>query len=418
MIGIIGCGASGMLAAIMAAREGASVTVFEHNDRAGRKLLATGNGRCNLANEDQSAEWFRSDLPETAQVVLEHFSKKDVLDFFRGIGIPVRCRRGYWYPQCEQASAVVTALEAELRRLQVRVMYGVDVTRVDVIKNTDGSGFNLTVKEQGGAASPAFVDRLVLACGGPAGDRLGQSDFGFRTLRALGVPVTRYQPALVPLETDQDGKKEIAGVRMEAALTLDCGDKEYLEKGEIVWTDYGISGIPVMQLSRFAAKALNAGEKVTLTVRMIPEADGAEIRDMVLSRAVDPAFTSRNAAEALCGLVQGKISLWLMKRAGIDPEEPFAGVPRERLEKYAAGLSGLALKVTGLRPYAQAQTTCGGVPLSEINPDTMEINAIPGLYVTGELLDVDGACGGYNLQWAFATGAVAGRALGGTRRNA
>ena len=418
MIGIIGCGASGMLAAIMAAREGASVTVLEHNDRAGRKLLATGNGRCNLANEDQSAEWFRTDMPGIAQSILKQFSKNDVLDFFRGIGIPVRCKRGYWYPQCEQASAVVTALTEEMRRLNVRVMYGASVTRVDVITNTDGSGFNVTVKEQGGNSRTVFFDKLMLACGGPAGDRLGQSDFGFRTLRAIGVQVMRYQPALVPLETDQDGKKDIAGVRMEASLTLSCGDAEHREKGEIVWTEYGISGIPVMQLSRFAAKALSAGEKVTLTVCMIPESDAEEIRNEVLSRAESPVFASRNAAEALCGLVPGKISLWLMKRAGIDPLEPFADISKERLERYASELSGLTLTVTGLRPYAQAQTTCGGVPLSEINPDTMEITAIPGLYVAGELLDVDGACGGYNLQWAFATGAVAGRALGSTRRNA
>ncbi|MBO4652400.1 MAG: aminoacetone oxidase family FAD-binding enzyme [Lachnospiraceae bacterium] len=418
MIGIIGCGASGMLAAIMAAREGASVTVFEHNDRPGRKLLATGNGRCNLANEDQSEEWFRSDMPETAQAVLRHFSKNDVLDFFRGIGIPVRCKRGYWYPQCEQASAVVTALSEEMRRLNVRVMYNVDVTRIDVVKDTDGTVFNLTVKEQGGASRTVSADKLVLACGGPAGDRLGQSDFGFRTLRALGVPVTRYQPALVPLETDQDGKKDIAGVRMEVSLTLACGDTEYREKGEIVWTEYGISGIPVMQLSRFAAKALTAGDAVALKVCMIPDAGEDEIREMVISRKGNPAFTSRNAAEALCGLVPGKMSQWLMKRAGIDPAEPFTGIAKECLERYASELSGLVLTVKGLRPYAQAQTTCGGVPLSEINPDTMEIKSIPGLYVTGELLDVDGACGGYNLQWAFATGAVAGRALANTRRNA
>ena len=418
MIGIIGCGASGMLAAIMAARSGCKVTVLEHNDRPGRKLLATGNGKCNLTNEDQSGGNFRSDLPEIAQAIRGQFSKEELLGFFREIGIPAHCRRGYWYPQCEQASAVVTALAEELRRLRVRVLYGVDVVRAERSAKGGNDSFIVTLNDSGITRTMRF-DQMVLACGGPAGDRLGQSDFGFRALRSLGVPVMRYQPALVPLvleRTGVDAKADIAGVRLEAELTLVCGTDEYREKGEIVWTDYGISGIPVMQLSRYAAKALNDRREVRITVDMVPDFTADEIYQEVMSRRMNPVFTERNASEALLGIVPEKISNWLMTRAGISAKEPFAKTSEAGLARYAEDMSGLTLRVKGLRPYAQAQTTCGGVPLSEVIPETMEIKAVPGLYVTGELLDVDGACGGYNLQWAFATGAVAGRALG--RRNA
>lgn len=413
MVGIIGCGASGMIAAIMAAREGCKVTVLEHNDRPGRKLLATGNGRCNLTNEDQSEENFRTNEPGIAKKILRQFTKDDILSFFGGIGILTHCRRGYWYPRSDQASAVVTALSEEMKRLGVQVLYGAEVTKVS--RGTAEEAFSVKASVQGEAKEFSF-ERLLIACGGSAGDHLGQSDFGFRVLRSLGVPVMRYRPALVPLELRGHDGRLIAGTRMDAAVTLQgCGDEfptsSLTETGEIVWTDYGISGIPVMQLSRYAALALDAGREVLLSICMVPSVGNEKLRDMVLARAYDPVFSSRNAAEALCGFVPDKVSAWLIKRADIDPTARITDISEDRLYRYAEELGEVVFPVKGLRSYAQAQTTCGGVSLTEINPDTMEVLSVSGLYVTGELLDVDGACGGYNLQWAFATGAVAGRAL-------
>ena len=425
MIGIIGCGASGMLAAIMAARGGCEVTVLEHNDKPGRKLLATGNGHCNLTNEDQSESNFRTDCLSEAQKILEQFPKQAILSFFEEIGILTHCKRGYWYPQCDQAAAVVTALEEEMKRLTVHVVYGADVTRI-----TKGEQFTVTATVQGNVNEFSFK-RLILACGGPAGDHLGQSDFGFRALRSLGIPVMRYRPALVPLELENYDGKSIAGVRMEASVRLHVYDhiidtenssetssepKILEESGEIVWTDYGISGIPVMQLSRYAAKALDSGREVTVSIRLLPENDTKTIHELVLSRSESPVFSSRNALEGLCGFVPAKLSAWIMKRAGIDPASRMCDVSKDMLLRYATELDQMTFRVKGLRPYAQAQTTCGGVPLTEIDTGTMEVRSVPGLYITGELLDVDGACGGYNLQWAFACGAVAGRAIAGTQQ--
>ena len=410
MIGIIGCGASGMLAAITAAREGASVTVFEHNEKPGRKLLATGNGKCNLTNDNQSPENFRGDDREAIGRILNIFTKDDELAFFREIGIITREKRGYRYPHSEQAASVVNALAAEMNRLRVRVIYGADVTGVA----RDGDSYVISYT-CGGAANEARVTSCILACGGPAGERLGESDTGFRILRKLGVAVGRYVPALVPLITENKHARTVSGVRLEAGVTLfvterDGAKKEYKERGEIVFTDYGVSGIPVMQLSRFAAVALDRGGRAQITLDFMPEYTTEEVSEEVKRRATDTHFSNRSVEESLEGLVPGKLRYVLLLRAGVDPVKAAASMTDAEIAAVTTELTAMTMTVTGTRPFANAQVTCGGVPLSEIVPERCEVKNMPGLFVTGELLDMDGNCGGYNLQWAFATGAIAGRA--------
>ena len=410
MIGIIGCGASGMLAAITAAREGASVTVFEHNEKAGRKLLATGNGKCNLTNDNQSPDKFRGDDRESIGRILDTFTKDDELAFFREIGIVTKEKRGYRYPHSEQAASVVNALAAEMNRLRVRVIYGADVTGVA----RDGDSYVISYTCDG-KASEARVASCILACGGPAGERLGESDAGFRILRKLGVAVGRYVPALVPLLAENKHAKTVSGVRLEAGVTLkvserDGGVSEYQEHGEIVFTDYGVSGIPVMQLSRFAAVALDRGGRAEITFNFMPEYTAEEVSEEIGRRAKGEHFSNRSVEEALEGLVPGKLRYVVLLRVGVDPLKSADRLSDCEIAAVTGELTAMTLTVTGTRPFANAQVTCGGVALSEISPISCEVKSMPGLFVTGELLDMDGNCGGYNLQWAFATGAIAGRA--------
>lgn len=435
MIGIIGCGASGMMAAICAARAGRQVTVLEHNDRPGRKLAVTGNGHCNLTNDNQTQEAYRTADPEIASRILATFSKEELLAFFRQIGVLTREKNGYWYPYSGNAQTVVAALSAEMKRLGVRVLYGADTQ--SVIRLADG---RYVVRAQVGSEMREMTfDRLVLACGGPAGDKLGQSDFGFRALRRLSVAVSNYAPALVPLQLDNPHSKMIAGVRMEAEVTLRADGAEHSERGEIVWTEYGVSGIPVMQVSRFASMAFKAREAasrgmdsgaygryaadasgresgpVTITIRLMPDHTAEQIREITEEMLTSAMFASEAAASVLGGMADAKIVRWILLLAGVPEDAACKEISPDTRAMIADMFTRIELPVTGVRTYAQAQTTCGGVPLTEINPETMESYRCRGLYITGELLDVDGTCGGYNLHWAFATGAAAGRALGENR---
>lgn len=407
MIGIIGCGASGMVAAIYAARAGASVTILEHNGKPGRKILATGNGHCNLTNEEQGIGNFRGEDTDAIREILAGFTKEDELALFAELGVPTTCKRGYWYPRTGQAATVATALAEELARLRVRILYGTDVKAI----RAENDGFVVSAVTGDGSRDYRF-DKIVLACGGPAGDRLGQSDDGFRMLRELSVPISPVMPALVPLCLENRQAKTISGVRTEADLTLGCGEREYREHGEIVWTDYGISGIPVMQLSGFASEALSEKLPVTIRLDFLGEYTREQLLDELVTRTKSPYTAPKNAEGALAGFVPGKLSYALLKRAGIDETAPAAGLTIEKLSAFADQLKAMTLTVTGTRDFTYAQVAKGGVPLSEIDPKTMELRSVPGLYVTGELLAVDGNCGGYNLQWAFATGATAGRSLG------
>ena len=406
MICIIGCGASGMLAAIQAARAGAAVTVLEHNDRPGRKLLATGNGKCNLTNDNQSLENFRGECREEIAGIVDAFSEEALLSFFREIGILTKEKRGYRYPRSEQALSVVTALSSEMRRLRVRVLFGADVTKVSGSDNDYEIFYTIDGKEY-----RMRSETLVFACGGPAGERLGQSDFGLRMLRTLGVPVNTPTPALVPLLCKNPHAKTVSGVRMEAGVTLTVGNESYKEHGEIVWTDYGISGIPVMQLSRYASEALRDGRcPVTIAVNSLPDMTAEEISAEIGRRTSEEAFHGRSAEEAMDGLVPKKLLFVLLKDSGIDPEAPVSAVTDKKREELGRRLAKSEYTVTGTRPWEYAQVMRGGVPLTAIDPESCEVRGHAGLFVTGELLDMDGNCGGYNLQWAFATGTVCGRA--------
>ncbi len=408
---VIGGGASGMVAAIMAARNGHSVTIWEHNDKLGKKLYATGNGKCNLTNSAYSPEYYRGGDSSLVEAMLEQFSVEDTKTFFRSLGLMLKERNGYWYPMSEQAASVVSVLTYELRRLGVRIMLNCDVN--GLAKTDERFELSYVHREQG--KGTATADKVILACGGKAGQNLGAGDGGYRLAQALGHSVTPLVPALVPLCSKEKWLKTVSGVRLEVGLTLEgvCSGQKATktERGEMIFADYGISGIPVMQLSRYASEWLDRGAHVCVYVDLLPNVAAAELKKGIEQRISGEIYADRTAEEAMCGILPKKLMYVILKQAAVDPEIGVTHITSRQTHALAALIKGLPIHITGTKPFENAQVTAGGIPLSEVEMHTCQSKLVHGLYLTGELLDVDGTCGGYNLQWAWSTGVIAGQSI-------
>ncbi len=409
---VIGGGASGMVAAIFAAERGHAVTILEHNDKLGKKLYATGNGKCNLTNSAFPPACYRGGEEDFVVTVLEAFSPEDTKAFFRRIGLMLKEKRGYWYPQSEQAASVVSVLTYELRRLRVRVMTDCEVKKVVRLSN-EAPHFQIEYIHKENGANAAKADAVILACGGMAGQNLGAGDWGYRFAKSLGHSVTSLTPALVPLCTEERWVRSVSGVRLDVGLTIGSDDASLSmkEKGEIVFADYGISGIPVMQLSRYAADWRRKGHNVYASIDLLPEVSEDALSEILNEHLYGNLFAERTAEEALCGMLPKKLLYAVLKLAGIDPIMSAKKVPHNKVSSLVDTMKRLRLSVSGERSYEFAQVTAGGVCLEEVDPTTCESRLVDGLYFTGELLDVDGTCGGYNLQWAWSTGAIAGKSV-------
>lgn len=387
---VIGAGASGLMAAIRAGRNGASVTVLERMEKPGKKLLMTGNGKCNLTNIHMEAPGaFRGKKPEFAKGVLGQFTAKDTLDFFHDLGVMTKEKRGCVYPYTDQASTILEALLLEAGRLGVRLKYKEEVQ--DICPLPEG-GFRVQT-----ATWSYQADKVILAAGTQAASLSGFQDFGFQLSKKLGHRIIPPLPALVPLKTAGNFPGLVSGVRSQAHLTLTVDGKAAAsDRGELQWTAYGISGIVVFQLSRFAVRALAEGKSVSVIVDLLPDCTQKEIEEM--ANRIAPEFL-------LNGLFAKKMQKALIKSCfGKKPPVWNSAA----ILKVLSLAKHLELKITGSRGFAYAQVCCGGVSVREINPDTLESRRVPGLYLTGELIDIDGMCGGYNLQWAWSSGYVAG----------
>ena len=408
---VIGGGASGMAAAIAAAGRGADVTILEHMDRVGKKILSTGNGRCNLTNRKLDAACYHSNQEDFPMKVLEHFSPDDTISWFRGMGLEVRERQGYYYPASDQASSVLDVLRIRLRELGVDVVCGIEPASIQV----SAEGFKVICRKREGGSLKYCGNALILAPGSKAAPSTGSDGSGYRLAQELGHRMIRPLPALVQLRCQGNLYKAMAGVRTEAKLVLSASGQELAQdRGELQITDYGLSGIPAFQISRYASRALDERKKVTVTVDFLPSREKREILDWIFrNRAL---FPDRSGEELLGGLMNKKLALGLLKLAGIRPGDPAGGWSRKQIEALCRQIKGYEALVQSVNPFANAQVCCGGVDTREIDPETLESRLVPGLYLIGELLDVDGICGGYNLQWAWATGNLAGRAAAGAVR--
>lgn len=398
-IGIIGGGASGMMAAITAASEGAHVILLEHKDRIGKKILSTGNGRCNFTNTHQEPICYHSENPAFPWGIIEQFDSRDVISFFLQLGVYSKNRNGYIYPNSDQASAVLDALRMELDRLGVEVRTGVSVDEIRPGKK----GFTICTDK-----GNVRVDRVILCTGSKAAPATGSDGSGYDLAKKLGHHLIPVLPALVQLRCEGNFFKSIAGVRVNGRVSI-LSDGEYIAKdtGELQLTDYGISGIPVFQVSRYASRLLYEKKDVYAELDFMPDFTLEQLEAFLKARA--QTRPEKPADMFLIGLFHKKLSeLWI--RQMHIPREKKAGELNDAELRFLAHLiKGFLVRVTGTNPYEQAQVCCGGVDTAEVDERTLESRYVDGLYFAGEILDVDGICGGYNLQFAFSSGYVAGK---------
>ncbi len=397
-IAIIGGGASGMMAAITAASHGAEVTIYEAKDRPGKKILATGNGKCNFTNIVQEDTCYRGTDASFSKAARTAFSLEQTLDFFKSIGIEPKNRNGYVYPNSEQAASVADALVMELRAKKVNVI-------LEQVYSVKGADEAFAVKSEGGIRE---FDKVILCCGSPAGMKNHKEFTGYELAERFGHHITPLIPALVQLRCKEKWFKTVSGVRTEGVITVYENDKPIAkERGELLFAEYGLSGIPVFQVSRFAGKAVHRGSMVTCKLDLLPNYSLDEVTELLQNRLV--SLKNRTAEEMLTGLQNHKLNYIMLKECNIDPvTDSKKAYKPEDLQRLAKLYKGLTCHVTELNPFANAQVCAGGVDTSEIVPDTMESRLVKGLYFAGELVDVDGTCGGYNLQWAWSSGYVAG----------
>ena len=402
-VGIIGGGASGLVAAIGAARNGAEVTVIEHMDRVGKKILSTGNGRCNLTNYKMEEDCYRCGRKDFPMQVIRGFDVKETLDLFMGLGIVPKDRNGYVYPNSDQAASVLDVLRTELERLKVRILLSCQIEKIEKKKN---GGF-LVHTDQG----KVETDALILAAGSKAAPSTGSDGSGYEYARQLGHSVIKPLPALVQLRCQGNLYKQMAGIRTEAEVRLQAdGITLASDRGELQITDYGLSGIPIFQVSRYAARALDEGRQVSALLDFFPSKSMEDTRTMLKQRKA--ALGYRPSGEFLNGVLNKKLAAVLLKQAGIPLDVTCARIKDSQLETLTVQVKQFEVPVISTNSFEQAQVCCGGVDTRELRPDTMESKLVKGLFLVGELTDVDGICGGYNLQWAWSTGAVAGRTAG------
>lgn len=403
---IVGAGASGMAAALACGQGGGRILLLDRLEQMGRKLLVTGNGKCNITNLHQEPACYRSETPEQIAPVFRVFSMEDTLAWLRELGIPTREKNGYVYPYSEQASSVREALELSvIAHPSVTFLGGADVT--DIEKTAKGYRIRVRFLEEGAKMRFYESDNVILATGGLAGPKFGCDGSGYRLARALGHRIIEPLPALTALKSSAPFLKKVSGVRNQARLTLLVdGQEAASEEGELQWTDYGISGVAVFQVSRFAVLALKEGKNVALSLDFMPgisEEDRGE-----LFRTLRKNNPKRQMQALLHGLFPAKLVPVLLREARIAPEQPAGELDAAAWAALAAVIEHFSLRINGFLGYEKAQVTRGGVPLAELTAD-LESRRHLGLFFAGEVVDVDGTCGGYNLQWAFSSGTIVGQ---------
>ena len=398
-IAVIGGGASGMIAAITAAKLGGNVTLYEAKDRLGKKILATGNGKCNYTNLVQNEECYRGMFPLFSKEVRTTFSVEHTIQFFKEIGIEPKYKNGYVYPNSEQASSVADAMIMELHTLPVAIEYQ-KVQKVQFVKDY----YTVTTEKE-----TKEFDKVILCCGSFAGMKDTKEFLGYEFAKSLGHSIVPIVPALVQLRCKEKWFKTIAGVRTEGIVTIYENKKQVArEQGELLFAEYGLSGIPIFQISRFASKALYDKKQVTCSIDLLPQFSLEQIEQLLQKRL--QTMKQRTAEQLLIGLLNHKLNYILLKECGICPTEQSVQAFKKASEvkKLATLYKNLTCEVIDTNSFANAQICAGGVNTKEINPSTMESKLKKGLYMAGELVDVDGTCGGYNLQWAWSSGYVAG----------
>lgn len=401
-VAVIGAGASGMMAAITASEFGAEVTLYEKNDRVGKKILATGNGRCNFSNLALSVEQYYCDDKDKLDKLFQTFSALDAVSFFEKCGMMTKSKNGYLYPYSEQASAILDILRMELVEKEVKLCSETEIT--DIIYSREKMAFQL--KEPDG--KKRCYDKVILACGSPASLKKGAGRTGYKLAESLGHRIRPIMPGLVQLISDAPFCKSLAGVRCQAGIRLLIDGEEHAsEQGEVQFTDYGVSGIPIFQVSRLAGYALREGREVTILLDFFPEqGDRQAFEEFVRKRFINNQ--NRTLEEFLTGTLNRKINMVLIKQCGCKTNMTAAEAGYGKISEMIQKSRAFEIHINEINSVENAQICAGGVAFEELDAK-LQSKLVPGLYVTGELVDVDGKCGGYNLQWAWTSGYVAGK---------
>lgn len=402
---VIGGGASGLMAAVTAASKGAAVTLLEGMEKPGKKILVTGNGRCNLTNTDETRkDRYRGSSPEFIETVLGQFPVSKTMEYFEQLGLLLKNRNGYVYPYVNQASAVQELLLMEAARLHVKVKCNEKVKHLEKTEN------GWKVQTETWCYS---CHRVILAAGSRALPGTGSDGSGYVLAKSLGHRIITPMEALVPLKVRENWVRKLAGIRMPARITLKVFPdgkirdhsplKWYQEDGELQWTEYGISGIVVFQLSRYAVRALAEKKNVTAELDLMPEYEEEQLFLHMKNR-----MRYERAEEWLTGLLPKKMISVILELCGLRASKKVSDLTESEIRSVVDQCKQLTLHITGSRSFDAAQVCSGGVDTDQVDPVTLESKCNPGLYFAGEILDVDGICGGYNLQWAWSSGYAAG----------
>lgn len=414
---IVGAGAAGMTAALACGKEEQKVLLLDRQNQMGRKILVTGNGKCNLTNFAQKEEYYRSDCPEKAQKVLSVFGQKEAMELFQSLGIYTKDKNGYVYPYSEQAASVREAFETEI--LSSPCITFVPFSEIYNVQKK-AEFFLVKVREQSDQDKGKLRDgekiekvyrcrNVLITTGGLAGPKFGCDGSGYVFAKAFGHQIIKPLPALTALKSSAPFLKKVSGVRNQAEITLEIDGKSVKkETGELQWTDYGISGVAIFQLSRFAITALERNKRVALYFDFMPELSSEEKFRLFLTLAQN--HKQRDVLSFVKGLFPTKLCPVILKEAGLKEEALVGTLKEEEWNALVMAVSHFSLRINGYMAYEKAQVTRGGVSLAELT-ENLESKLQPGLFFAGEVADVDGTCGGYNLQWAFSSGIIAGRAI-------
>ena len=400
VIGIIGGGASGMAAALAAAEnQETQVILMERQTRVGRKLLSTGNGRCNLTNLHAAEGGYHGNAPEFAKYAISKFPPEAALSWFRGLGLlTVAEDTGRVYPYSDQANSVVDVLRFGLEQPNIRVKLGFEVEKVKKTPN----GFRVEAKGE-----TVECDRLIIACGGLAGTKLGGSMSGYKLLRSLGHTCTKLRPTLVQLKSGWAGCPSLKGIRANCQVEiLHNGAVTAESTGQLQFTEYGLSGPVIFEISRDVCQG---GGDWACRLDFLPEVSADDLRGELARRRE----TNLPVSELLTGILHNRLGRVLAQSAGLMINAMVRDLSDWEIGQAVSAVKALEVSLTEPMGMDSAQVTAGGILTSEFDETTMESRLVPGLYACGEVLDIDGDCGGYNLQWAWSSGRLAGLHAGG-----
>ncbi len=426
---VVGGGAAGLIAAIHAARGGAQVLILEHMEQPGKKILMTGNGKCNFSNEilhtidewqdeHSCGQYYHGACPAFVLPALKNYDVPSTLSFFGDLGVIPVTRRGGYYPAGGQASGILAVMLMECGRLGISIECNIGIRSITKEENkytNRSKKAEIFVFET--KSGSFFSKKCILATGGKSYKKTGSDGSGFLYAKRLGHRIRDLAPALVPLQSDLSFFKKTAGIRAEISAKIYVnGEKMEHQTGELQLTDYGISGICIFQMSYLAARAFSDAKRtgrpapnVEVELDFAPGMTDQKTHNILKDRLSHPCAAHKTAVQSLTGWFPDKLGAALLEEAGISPEQPCVQITGKQLTALGRRIKHLQVPVTATRSFEQAQVTAGGVDTLQVDAQTMESRVVAGLYFAGEMLDVDGICGGFNLQWAWSSGAAAGR---------